>query len=310
MSQAGPPPRLVLPADAPMLDWWRGSRDLLVEAGALELLVPDPDRGPAVDAGVGVGELCTDRHGRFLHRPWRVWVDLAEVLGCRAGTPRPAADGRVCVRLERLPTRDGGAAPGYGPESAFARSHKMEDAATLTALSEALARAAGGGARRVLVLGAHRGDELEALAAVVGPIETLDVVAVERDPAWVDLGRGRWPSVRWLEGDATRLAEWKPGRFDLAVGIGLLQSRGVEGNALLRSVVKQHLRPRSGIVVGLPNSRLVAGDWLWGARTRNVGPVEMGLVVRDAMAAKRYLQQQGFRVFLSGKYDLLITGTR
>ncbi len=293
-----------------MLAWWRRGRDLLRDAGALDLVVPDPDRGPALDARVGVGEPCTDRHGRFLHRPWRVWVDLAEALGCRAGTPRPAPDGRVRVRIERLPTRGEGVASGYGPDSAFARSHKMEDAATLTALVEALARSAPGGARRVLVLAAHRGDELEALSAAVAPVDTLEVVAVERDPAWVGRGRARWPSVRWLEGDASRLAAWQPGRFDLALAIGLLQSPGVEGNALLRSVVKQHLRPRSGIVVGLPNSRLVAGDWLWGARTRNVGPVEMSLVVRDAMAAKRYLQQQGFRVFLSGKYDLLITGAR
>lgn len=290
-----------------MLRWWSAVREALAGAERVTLVVPDPDRGPRLDARIAVGERSRDLHGAFVYRPWRVWLDLAEAVGCRTGTPRLLSRGRVAVPFEPLPEAP---AAGYGPGTPFARLRKLEDAASLAALLEALGRAAPPETRRVLLLGAHRGDELEAVAAAIAPVEALDVVAVERDEASVRAGRTRWPSVRWHAADVGDAAWAEAGRFDLAIAIGLLQSPSVDAGGLLRRVVKQHLTPAGGVVVGFPNTRLRDGDWLWGRRTRNVGPVELGVVLRDVVAAKRYLQQQGFRVFVSGKYDLLVTGRR
>lgn len=291
----------------PLVEVWRHLEAALAASRTAEVIVPDPDRG----AGEGVGALREDAHGPFVARPLRVWVDLAEALHCRLATPRPAADGRVRLRFERLEPhrREPDPLRRYGPGSAFAALRKLEDAATLTALLEALERAGVRAGARVLVLGAGRGDEIAALAALV-PAEELDVVAVDHDAAALALARERFPGARFVEGDVNELEGLGLGTFDAALAIGLLQSPGVDGPALLRSLVRGRLRPAAGLVLGFPNSRLAGGDLLWGARTLNVGPVELGLVLRDALAAKRYLQQQRFRVFVSGKYDLLVTGVR
>lgn len=163
----------------------------------------------------------------------------------------------------------------------------------------------------MLVLGAHRGDEIDALLlASAQPIEAFDVVAVEQGRSISDVGRSRHPQVRWICGDVAELERWDLGRFDLVLAIGLLQSPAVDRQALLRTIVKGCVAQHGAVVLGLPNSRMVAGDLLWGARTMNVGPVEMGLVVRDAAAIRRTLQRHRFRVFVTGKYDLLLTGVR
>lgn len=294
-------------AGEPLLRVWRHLAAALEGADAAEIVAPDPDRG----AGAGVGARLEDAHGAFVARPLRVWVDLAEALGCRLATPRPAGPGAVRLRFERLEPHPRAAEPRgrYGPGSPFAALAKPEDAASLVALYEALERAGVRPGARVLVLGVNRGDELAVLDAVA-PLRELEVVGVDHDPGALEEARARWPDARFVTGDANELDRLELGPVDVALAVGLLQSPGVDAAGLLRALARRHLRPAAGLVLGFPNSRLAGGDLLWGARTRNVGPVELGLVLKDALAAKRYLQQQRFRVFVSGKYDLLVTGVR
>ncbi len=299
-----------------MIGWWTGTVEALQGSDAVDLRVPDPDRGPAVEVAAGGGSLLNDDFGSFRYRPWRVWVDLAEALGARIGTPKSAPDGMVTFRIARLLERprdpdDPVPSDPYAEGGAFWRMNKLEDAASLRALVEAIGRAELAQGERVLVLGAHRGDELAALAIATGrAVEDFDVVAVERSPTAVAAGRRHWPTARWIEADVAAIESWELGRFELLVAIGLLQSPSVDRHALSRTLLKSCVADRATAVIGLPNSRLIGGGSLWGARTLNVGPVEMGLVVRDAAATRRLLQQQRFRVFVTGKYDLLVTGVR
>lgn len=305
-----------LPPDAPMSAWWSEIEAALDASEAVTVCVPDPDRGPACDPGVALGERRTDANGPFVYRPLRTWVDLAEALGGRICAPRIGADGTLTLRIERLSVASAPRGPSdqdatYEEGDAFGRYHKLEDAATLSALVRALGRATLAAGARVLVLGAHRGDELDAIPLATRlPIEAFDVVAVERSRSLVETARVRRPQAHWICGDVADLEAWELGRFDLVIAIGLLQSPNVDRIALLRTIVKSCAAERCAVVLGLPNSRMVAGDLLWGARTRNVGPVEMGLVVRDAAAIRRTLHQHRFRVFVTGKYDLLVTGVR
>src|SRR5512140_957919 len=67
-------------------------------APELRFEVLDPDLG----RGRYAGELVEHEGETYVHRPFRVWVDLAERLGLRLGTPRATAPPLVELRFERL----------------------------------------------------------------------------------------------------------------------------------------------------------------------------------------------------------------
>src|SRR5690348_14128809 len=114
--------------------------------GGRELAVPDPDRGRQLYAG--------ERVDGAIHRPWRVWVDVAERLELRLLTPRAIDGGLVELRFEAL----AGARPAsgdYGADSVFARISKLDDPGFVIDLREALSRSALPRDARVLDLGVH-----------------------------------------------------------------------------------------------------------------------------------------------------------
>src|SRR3954468_10753285 len=144
--------------DEPLLDIVAFLRQGLADGAPIEIAVLDPDLG----RGRYAGELV-DGH---VHRPFRVWVDLAERLGLRLLTPRPAEPPLVELRFELLARRRvGRAEPAeprerYGSASEFARVDKREDPGFVLDLADALDRVALGPAPRILDLGVNTGDEL------------------------------------------------------------------------------------------------------------------------------------------------------
>ena len=63
-------------------------------------------------------------------------------------------------------------------------------------------------------------------------------------------------------------------------------------------------------MLGFPNSRFRDGEVVYGARVRNLREPDLSLLVKDLSFYRRYLHQHGFRTFLGGKYDLLLTAVR
>ena len=286
-------------------------RRRLREAGVAHVLVPDPDaateRYPGEPGPDGVP-----------HRSLRDWLDLAEAVGARLHTPTPVPDAdppRLLTVFERS-TRasdlhaDGGRPPDrYGMHRDFSRLHKMALPGFLLPLLDALAFAAPRGAERVLVVGCHRGDELEALGQATPPIPPERVVGVDRQEDALDQARLRHPCARFLRADANGLPE-DLGRFDLILAIDVLQSPDLDGPATLARLVRDHASDGGGLVIGLPCSRLVDRQVVWGARTRNFAEVDLSLVVRDLAGHRRYLHQHGYRTRIGGRYDLLLAGRR
>src|SRR5512140_115924 len=80
--------------DEPLLEIITYLQRGLAGGAPIELAVPDPDRGRTRHAG----ELI-DGH---VHRPFRVWVDLAERLGLRLQTPQPGPPPLIDLRFEPL----------------------------------------------------------------------------------------------------------------------------------------------------------------------------------------------------------------
>lgn len=127
----------------------------------------------------------------------------------------------------------------------------------------------------------------------------------------IEEARARFPDARhrFVVADLNALPE-DLGRFHLVVSVGTLQSPGVDDHALLRKLVQEHLEPRSALLLGFPNSRFRDGEVVYGARVRNLREPDLSLLVKDLSFYRRYLHQHGFRTFLGGKYDLLLTAVR
>jgi len=291
----------------PLVDVVRWARAALAQTGGFELDVPDPDAAAPVSAGA-------ERRDAATLRSWRAWVDLAEVLGCRCHTPERLGPTLVRVRFSSLESEAAwhggtGGAERYDPAGAFAVVRKLEHPGFLVPLLEALERVRPPDGGRVLVLGCHRGDEIEALGWLDPPPDALAVTGVDRVAGALAQARARFPGARFVEADVNDLPEGL-GRFHLVVAIDVLQSPQVDDKALLRRLVQRHLEPEATLLLGLPNSRFHGDEVVWGTRTRNYRASDLSLVVRDLAAYRRYLQQHGFVTHVGGRYDLLLGAWR
>lgn len=276
--------------------------------GSGAIAVPDPDLG----RGRYAGELIEHAGERLVHRPFRTWVDLAERLGLRLLTPRSFAPPLIELRFERLdpatrlrpdaenPTER------YGAGSEFARISKAEDPSFVLDLREALARAGLPPRARVLDLGVNAGDEL-ALLHDLGLVDA-ELVGVDHSASALELARSRFPAATLIEADLNSLPSHGLGRFDLVLSIGTLQSPGIDDRELIRRIVQDHLAPHGAVILGFPNARYLDGELEHGTRMKNFRQPELGLLIKDVAFYRKYLQQHGKQVFVTGKYELLITG--
>lgn len=283
------------------------------------LRVLDPDHG----RGRYAGEEVEHAGETWIHRPWRVWCDLAERLGLRLLTPRAVAPPSPCVdvRLERLavaaPTggeaRDADVTERYGAASPFARISKAEDPGFVVDLDEALARVAASGALpdapRILDLGCNTGDELALMFALRPALAAAEVVGVDHSASALAVARARFAGTRcgFVVGDIAALGALGLGRFDLVLSFGTLQSGGLDDRAVLRAVVQDHLAPAGAVILGLPNCRYVDGEVEHGARMKNFRQAELGLLIKDVAFYRKYLQQHHRRVYVTGKHEILVT---
>ncbi|WP_102126468.1 class I SAM-dependent methyltransferase [Deinococcus planocerae] len=278
-------------------------RAALSERGEVALTVPDPD--------AGVGRYAGETTPYGLHRPWQVWADLADLLGAHLLTPDRAGEGRVRVRLRTYASVPAPDAGGYGAGGEWARVDKLEDPVFLFTLVEALRRVNPSDGGRVLALGVNGGRELDALPLAF-PGRSLDVLGVDLDETALALARVLHPGATFRTLDVNTLpdpAQHRPelGRFDLVLALSLLQSPGVGLENVLRALRREHLTPTGGLVLGFPNARYRDGFLSYGARTRNFTRPDLSLLLADVAAARRQLQKHGFKVFVTGKYELLVT---
>ena len=271
-------------------------RAALLEAGEVRLSVPDPDAG----AGLYAGEIGPA--GR--HRSYQVWLDVAEVLGARLQTPRLLEGDRIELTLQRLPpaSRSGG----YGADSEFQRIDKLEDPWFLHGFVEALQRAGLKAGARILSVGVGAGRELDALALAY-PDRAFDVTGIDLDESALGLARKRHPAGTFQAGNVNALDPGL-GRFDLITALSVLQSRGVNLDVTLRGLMKQHLNPGGRLIAGFPNCRYAGGELRYGARMLNFRDPDLSLLMADVALVRRHLHKHGFKVYVTGKYEVLITG--
>jgi SAM-dependent methyltransferase len=241
--------------------------------------------------------------------------------------PRPISGGRVELRFSRLDeTRswqreDDGAAVDssgnadhtekYGANSGYDSVRKVEDPGFIIDLDEALARTRHGESPRILILGVNTGDEIALIRALRPHWRTTSMVGVDHSASALALARTRFPEAQFHRvdlGNPAAVEAAELGRFDLVLAIAVLHSPRLDGPALLRRVVKEHLRPGASVIIGTPNCRYVDGEVLYGAKMRNFTQPDLSVLLKTVSFYKRYLNQHGFKVFVTGKHTILVTG--
>ena len=283
-------------------------RELRGGASQVRLLVLDPDLGRGRYAGERgeVGGIA------YVHRPFRVWVDLAERLGLRLLMPRAADPPLVELVFEPLDRgrrigagETAGDPERYGAESAFARISKLEDPGFVVDVAEAVERAALPARARILDLGVNTGDELELLTALA---PGASFVGIDHSASALAVARARFPTAQLVEADLHTLPSLGLGRFDLVFSVGTLHSPGIDDRGVVRRVVQDHLAPGGAVILGFPNCRYVDGEVEYGTRMKNFRQPELGLLIKDVAFYRKYLQQHGRQVFVTGKNYVFVTG--
>lgn len=276
----------------------------------VEIEVPDPDLSP----GRFAGETLRDITGvEVVHRPLRVWVDLAQRMQLRLHTPRIVAPGRVRLRFARLADEaawgEGDPTERYGAASAYQRIHRAEDPGFVLDLKDALERARLPPCPRVLDLGCNTGDVIALVRELVAD-RAPTCVGIDHSASAIAAARGRFSAdeVQLVQADLAALPVLDLARFDLVLAIATLQSPGVDDRAVVRHVVQNLLPPHGTLVIAIPNCRYQGGELLHGARTKNFRQPELGLLVRNAEFYRRYLAQHRRRVFITGTHYLFVTG--
>ena len=278
--------------------------------------IVDPDLGEGY-----AGETIEIEGKSYLCRSYRSWTDLAELLMCKMMTPEKGSYPLVTMHFKKLETEssfhtrpEGVNEEKYGAASHFWRIRKMEEPAFYYYYTQALKNAKLSKRRRILNLGINRGDEFAVIKNTLDAesFEKMELVGVDHSRTAIAYAEARFPEahVKFHLHDINDLGRLNPGRFDLLISIGTLQSPGIHFKPFFMSLVQDYLEKDAAVILGFPNSRWVGGEMLYGAKAPNYAMSEMSLLFNDVMFCKKYLQQKKYRVTLTGKQYIFLTATK
>ena len=280
----------------------------------VEFEVINPDYLSSVYSGQKInieGEL-------FIYRGYKAWVDLAQFLYCRMLTPIVVSQIKVIIRFEKLNEDESfhkvttQKEEKYGSESIFSQIHKNEEASFIAHYLKALQNVDINKRIRVLNLGVNSGDEFDIILQYATNFKNLELVGIDYCASAVKEAKEKfkeYSNVNFILHDINDLNSLNYEKFDLIISIGTLQSSNLEFNKLLMSIVQNQLKRDGAMILGFPNCRWIDGEMIYGARVKNYAFSEMGLLYKDVIFAKKYLQQKKFRVTITGKDYIFLTGT-
>ena len=86
----------------------------------------------------------------------------------------------------------------------------------------------------------------------------------------------------------------------------MLHSPALDGQALFRRLLAEHLAPEGGMILGFPCGHHLDHRLRYGARSRNYGHPELSVLLGVGYY-RRVLQRRGKVVTLTGRQTLLLT---
>ena len=280
----------------------------------LEFEVMNPDYLSSVYSGQQIeieGEL-------FIYRGYKAWVDLAQILYCRMLTPIVISQIKVIIKFEKLNEDDSfhrqitQKEEKYGSDSIFSQIHKNEETSFIAHYLKALQNVDINKRTRILNLGVNSGDEFDIILEYASNFKNLELVGIDYCASAVKEAKEKFQEYSNIDiflHDINELNSLNFEKFDLIISIGTLQSSNLEFNKLLMSIVQNQLKREGAMILGFPNCRWIDGEMIYGARVKNYAFSEMGLLFKDVIFAKKYLQQKKFRVTITGKDYIFLTAT-
>ena len=285
---------------------------------AIEFRVINPDYFSAHFDGEFV-----DHDGQPVrYRTIQCWLELAESLRCRLSVPRRLEPPFMQLRFEPIAETQclhraamkSGETEKYGVASEYARLRRFEEPSFVHGIAEAMREARLSSGQRVLILGVNRGDEIEGLNGLLDPAirQEIEWVGVDHCPSAIAEAENRFAELNTMFhcADLDDFDWSSSGAFDLVVAINTLHSPTLDGQAICRRVVKDVLTANGTLILGFPNCRYENMTLRYGARVKNYAEPEFSTLFRQVSAFRRYLNQQGFKTRLTGKYTWLLAGHR
>lgn len=264
------------------------------------------------------GSILTINTTEYISRGYKSWLDLSQILKARMLTPEIASEHTVFLRFQKLDEDESfhksidDKEEKYGEESIFSQIHKNEEPAFIHYYLQALQNVNVTKRTRILNLGVNSGDEFEAIINSTAEIENLEFIGIDYCSSAIQKANEKFSAHRnisFYTHDINDLASLNLGEFDLIISIGTLQSSNLEFNSLLMSIVQNQLKRDGAMILGFPNCRWIDGEMVYGARVKNYPFSEMGLLYKDVIFSKKYLQQKKFRVTITGKEYIFLTAT-
>ena len=288
--------------------------DRLKAKEELTFIVLNPDSSSSLYNG----NRLTINAKEYIYRGYKTWIDLAQQLQCRMLTPMLIDKHFIIIKYEKLNSdvsfhrQNTPKEEKYGKNSLFSLIDKNEEASYLYYYLQALRNVKLERRVRILNLGVNSGDEFQAIIESAREFESLELVGIDYCCSAIESARERfkeYKNITFIQADIKELESLRVGKFDLIISIGTLQSSNLEFNKLLMSIVQNQLKRDGAILLGFPNCRWIDGEMIYGARVKNYPFSEMGLLYKDVIFSKKYLQQKKFRVTITGKDYIFLTAT-
>jgi hypothetical protein len=281
----------------------------------IEFEVIDPDISNEFS-----GTVISIQGQKYIYRPFKVWVDLAEVLHCKIHTPKQLKNNRILIRYSPLNISKSWhnhsgvhITEKYGVDSDFSKIFKFEEPYFLNDYIRAINEIPVKKEMMVLNLGINRGDEFKIFAEVFSEISSMiKFTGIDHCPSAIKKAEKSFPgnNYKFINDDISKIDSLNLPKQDIVISIGTLQSPDIDGKEIFRYVIQNILSREGSIILGFPNSRYIDCEVVYGAKTKNYAESNLNLLIKDISFFKKYLQQHGFKVLTFGKYYVFLVAKR
>jgi trans-aconitate methyltransferase len=291
--------------------------------GSIFLLAEDPD---ATHQKCVDGETCNDERGAWIYRPWRQFLDLAELADCYLHLPRRAGS-LLLLEFEAMekksswkndPRRGREKSAEeydvkYGASSLYNRFNRFEEPWVADEMLHAFDRARLRPGDRVLSIGVNSGKELELFRQwKEGELfDRLEFTGIDIALSAIEQAQQRLPyeNFTFIDADLRDLESLELPPQNLIMAISVFQSSSLLRDQLLTYMVRHLAAERCTFLIGFPDSRYSRLRLLQGAATAHNARPDYAKLVKDLRYYSRYFSSHRYRVTLGGRYYVILTAS-
>lgn len=248
---------------------------------------------------------------------YKAIVDAAQIYKFKMLTPKEIENETIQLSFIKLNEKSSfhksmASQEKYGVDSEFFKIDKIAQPSFLYHYTQALKFCNLDAKQSILNLGINKGDEFEVIYNILGSNATNDkkLVGVDYSASIIEYASNKFPDTQMYCGDINNLDALNLGKFDMIISIGTLQSSSINFNERFMSIYQNQLKKGGAIILGFPNCRWIDGEMVYGAVAPNYSFSEMSLVLKDIHFCKKYLQQKGYRVVITGKDYLFLSARK